>query len=72
MATTYRQIAETDLPAGVRFDVPPAEGGQAIEVAYADAPRTSASLAARGAEYKRITDRSVGPRAVTYYRRAAQ
>lgn len=71
MTTAYRRIEETDVPRGLRFDVPPESAGQAHEIAYADAHR-SADLAVFGAEYKRVIDRSVGPRAVTYYRRAAQ
>lgn len=53
----YHRIAEVDVPEGLRFSVEGRDAGQMIEVAYAG-------------EYKRVHDRSLGPDAITYYRRA--
>jgi hypothetical protein len=49
----------------LRWDLPPANGGQTVEVAYAELG--SAAPALPGAPYKRVTDRS--DQSVVYYRR---
>lgn len=36
----YRKITASQIPAGVRWDVPGTHQGQIVEVAYADTPRT--------------------------------
>ena len=55
--TKYIQIER--IPSVLRFDVPPQNQGQIIEVAYAD-ERPYRSEACSGARYKRVTDRSTG------------
>lgn len=67
----YHPILAADLPADLRWDVPPRNGGQIVEVAYAHR-RPAAAPAVRGAAYKRVTDTSIPVGAdgrVTYYRR---
>lgn len=74
MSTTrdaYHEIPAADLPAALRWDVPPRNGGQIVEVAYAHR-RSAAAPAVRGAAYKRVTDTSIPVGTdgrVTYYRR---
>ena len=45
------------VPDGLRFDVPPQNQGQMVEIAYAD-ERPHADEACHGSRYKRIHDRS--------------
>ena len=59
----YTQINESDVPSGVRFDVPRRHQGQIIEVAYGGWGRYEHD---DGAEYKREIDRS--DRSAAYYR----
>lgn len=65
MATAYVEVRESELPPGVRFDTPPQNQGQVIEVSYGGFAR---HCHCDGDPYKRVHDRSVGPRGVTYYR----
>ena len=67
----YHPIPVADLPENLRWDVPPRNGGQIVEVAYASR-RPTAAPAIRGAAYRRVTDTSIpvdGAGRVTYYRR---
>lgn len=61
----YILIQHHEVPGNVRFDVPPQNAGQAIEVAYGGFSR---GTHCHGDPYKRVTDRSVGPHATTYYK----
>lgn len=64
----YVEISESEIPAGVRFDVPGRNQGQVIEVAYGGFNRASHDA---GDPYKKVTDRSVPvgrASRVTYYR----
>jgi hypothetical protein len=61
----YKRITSDQLPKGVRFDVPPQNQGQAIEVAYGGFAR---SEHCDGDPYRRVTDRSIGNGVVTYYK----
>ena len=63
---TYRRVDADTLPPDLIWHVPPQHQGQIIEAAYAEA-HPVASAACDGARYKKITDRSVGPCASTYY-----
>lgn len=54
----------TDIPVGVRFDVPPRNQGQIVEVAYGT---KGSSPATAGDAWKRETDRSCVD-SVRYYR----
>jgi hypothetical protein len=65
----YQPIAASDVPRAIRFDVPPQNQGQTVEIAYADYP-TPADEACHGATYQRVTDRS--DNSVTYYKRESQ
>jgi hypothetical protein len=70
--TTYSKITATEIPAGVRFDVPRSNQGQHVEVAYGGSAssRTEHDV---GARYKRVTDYSepVGSvDRVEYFKRA--
>lgn len=63
----YEKISASQVPTGVRFDVPARNGGQIVEIAYGGfdrAPHDDGDL------FKRIRDRSVGPNAYEYYRLA--
>lgn len=62
----YLEIAAPELPANVRWDTPPQNQGQTIEVSYAHA-RPASDEACAGAPYKRVRDRS--DQSVTYYRK---
>lgn len=67
--TRYEIIPESDLPEGLRFDVPRRDQGQIVEVAYADHPtcRSEAGWCSDprvASPYRRITDRS--DRSVVY------
>lgn len=66
MRHTYVPIAERELPETIRWDVPPENQGQIVEVAYADDP-PEPSPACSGCVYRRVTDRSDG--SVSYWRR---
>lgn len=68
MDTEYRQISESDLPDGLRWDVSGRDAGQIVEVAYADY-HAGAGPADCTARYRRTTDFSVGPRARRYSKR---
>lgn len=59
----YTPIAESQIPDGVRFDVPGDCQGQTIEVAYGGFSRTEHG---EGAPYRRVHDQSL-PHAITYY-----
>lgn len=61
----YRPIDRSAVPEGIRWDVPPHNQGQIVEVAYSDGIRGSRELACRGDRYQRVTDRSDG--SVSYY-----
>lgn len=63
----YAQIAPSEVPRGVWFDVPDRHAGQAVEVAYGHRDRRSRPD--RGSQYKRVHDRSLGngPQAYKYY-----
>lgn len=66
----YTKCERAEIPENVRWDVPPQNQGQIIEVAYAT-PKPFATLAERGDKYKRIIDRSEPPGSPgreTYYR----
>jgi hypothetical protein len=70
-AVKYERIPASEVPQGLRWDVPRQNQGQIVEVAYADYP-TCRSEAARGSAYERATDQSepIGaPERVLYYRR---
>ena len=62
----YIQCTENEVPEDVRFHVSGRNQGQMIEVAYGTFGRSEAGP---GDPYKRVHDRSIGPNAVTYYRR---
>lgn len=66
MSRTYVQIKAEQVPEGIRFDVPSRHQGQAEEVAFGGCSRTEHDA---GDPYKRVTDRSVYPPTVTYYKR---
>jgi len=53
----YQPIKKSELPGGLRFDVPGQNQGQHIEVAYADYPAFKAE-ARRGSAYMRVHDLS--------------
>jgi len=61
----YVSCGEDEIPADLRWDLPPANVGQTIEVAYAELGGASSALP--GAPYKRVTDHS--DQSVAYYRR---
>lgn len=70
----YKQIAASDFPGHVRFDIPAPNQGQAVEISYADWPLRRWP-AEEGALYKRVIDRSLpveDPERVTYYRRVVE
>lgn len=53
---SFRYYQHVDsVPDNLRFDVPPQNAGQTVEVAYSDYP-PGRSPATRGALYKRVTD----------------
>ena len=63
----YIEIRETQIPAGVRLDVPGPAQGQMVERA-----ESGDGLWAGGqwlATYRSVHDRSIGPAAIRYYRR---
>ncbi len=66
MKTTYTKIEESQVPAGVRFDVPRHNQGQIVEVAYGGFDRSEHG---NGDPYKRVTDRS--DRSVAFYKRVS-
>jgi len=51
--TLYVPIKATDVPAGVRFDVPKRNQGQSVEVAWGGFGRYEHS---EGDDFKRVTD----------------
>jgi hypothetical protein len=61
----YVPIDTRSVPSDLRWDVPPQNQGQIVEVAYAD-ERPEPSPACRGSRYRRTTDRAVGPDAHEY------
>jgi hypothetical protein len=63
MSKRYIECRESDIPAGVRFDVPRRHQGQIVEVAFGGFDRAEHD---HGDPYKRITDRS--DRSVNYYK----
>jgi len=63
----YIEIRASEVPGVVRFGIPPACQGQAIEIAYGDFGTNP--TCEPGAPYRRIIDRSIGP-TPTYYRLA--
>ena len=67
MSTKYIPCSESDIPAGVRFDVPGRLQGQPTEVAYGGFSRGEHD---EGDPYKRVTERAIGPTAVRYYKLA--
>jgi hypothetical protein len=66
MTKKYRYVvcSLTSIPDRIIFDVPRANQGQIVEIAYGDFGRDGG---APGDPYKRVTDYST--RSVTYYRR---
>lgn len=70
MSRTYLPVPRSSIPDDVRFDVPPQNQGQIVEVAYGDIG--SASSACRGARYKRVHDQSLGPAAIEYFELLAE
>ncbi len=62
----YVRIQASEVPAGVRFDVPAHNQGQIVEVAYGGFDRAEHGA---GDPYKRVTDRS--DRSVAYYKRVS-
>lgn len=65
---TYREIAEKDVPAKLRWDTPPQNAGQIVTVMYADA-YPGAAPACHGSLYRRTFDAS--DRTTTYAKREA-
>jgi len=68
----YVTLAESELPAGIRWSVPRQNQGQIVEVAYSDGDR-SRDEACHGARYQRTVDQSIAvgsPGRVTYAVRA--
>lgn len=63
--TRYVACDTSEVPTGLRWDVPTANQGQTVEVAYADIGTTCEAGA--GSLYRRTTDRS--NRSVAYARR---
>lgn len=61
----YVRVDPSAVPPGLRWDVPPINQGQIVEVAYA-CPGSRAA-ADEGDEWQRVTDRGAGT--VKYYRR---
>ncbi len=61
----YTKIDESELPDGLRFDVPRMNQGQNIEAAYAAWPTTRYE-AGVGDKYKRVTNRV--NQTITYYK----
>jgi len=61
----YVRCNESDVPERVRFDVPRANQGQIVEIAYGGFGRYEHDV---GDPYKRVIDRSIGPDAAIYYR----
>lgn len=64
---TYVQVDVASVPSGLRWDVPPENQGQIVEVAYADDP-PEVHRACSGSRYRRVIDRR--DRSVAYWRRA--
>ncbi|MCZ2414130.1 MAG: hypothetical protein LC136_07750 [Burkholderiales bacterium] len=65
----YVEVPADTVPSGLRWDVPGANQGQMVEVAYADPG--SRAPAEHGDPWQRVTDRSErpgSPRRVRYYR----
>lgn len=68
------RISETDVPRDLRWDVPPGNAGQIVEVAYAAYP-ASAGEADVGDPYRRVTDQSCAindPERACYYKRVVR
>jgi len=53
---TYVEIKRSEVPGGVRFDVPRRNQGQIVEIAYGGFARSEHD---EGDPYKRETDRSL-------------
>lgn len=67
---TYVEVHRMLVPTWTRFDVPPENQGQHVEVAYSE-EHPCRTEAVEGAKYKRIIDRSLSdgdPNRVTYYK----
>jgi len=64
--TNYRRCQESTIPHGVRFDVPAANRGQMVEVAYGTTGRAQAG---EGSPWKRVTEAGCAPR---YYDRVGE
>lgn len=65
MPSKYVTCSQSDIPPWVRWDIPPQNQGQPIEVAYASGG-PDRTPAVQGDAYCRMTDRSSSPVAVTY------
>lgn len=68
----YVSVSARSVPNHLRWDVPPQNQGQTIEIAYSHGTQ-QADEACHGAPYRRETDQSEpvsSPHRVTYYRRA--
>lgn len=66
---SYKEVSE--VPDGLRWDVPPQNGGQIVEVAYAHA-RSAKEPACHGSAWQRVTDQSFPTghaERVKYYRK---
>jgi len=64
--TRYIPVDSAAVPPNLRWDVPPQNQGQIVEVAYADIGGDAAE-SSHGADYQRVTDRS--DQSVAYYAR---
>ncbi len=67
MKTQYIKIDMSEVPSGVRFDVPRHNQGQIVEIAYGGFDRAEHG---NGDPYKRVRDRSDG--SIVYYRRRVE
>lgn len=63
--TEYAPCSRDEIPDSTRWDVPRANQGQIVEVAFANASPRERSEACNGDMYKRVTDRS--DNSVRYY-----
>jgi hypothetical protein len=67
--TTWYVIAESELPSRLRFDVPPENTGQIVEVAYGGSSSAKTPWTVLDAPYKCVTDH--GTHTSIYYARSA-
>lgn len=55
----YLPVDEANVPAGMRWDTPPENDGQHVVVSWSWGPKPMATCAVAGAQWRRITDRSL-------------